>query len=158
MSGIDLIWTALGILMVVCICIDSGLTIFSGIQAIQLGEAILLIAFPGWIIWSFIFALNLPLEIACIVSTRRYLTARILMAVHANLKLIILFRIAERGDLFWVTHYLNQGILVVLLISSVRSFFTQRSINAQRKQSSRSAHTTSTPASFRQPAFIRGLY
>lgn len=156
MSGVDIIWTTLGILMVVCVCIDSGMTVFSVIQVIQLGEALLVIACPLWTVWSFVFALNLPLEAVCIFGTRKYIFARAMMAVHVNLKLIVLFHLATRGELFWVTHYLNQGILVMLLVSSASSSFVARSSNA-KQQAGRSSHKPTASATH-QIAFVRGLY
>lgn len=164
MSATDIIWTALGVLMVVCVYIDSGVTYFSAIQMFGLGEALLVIAFPYWSIWSAIYLLNLPLEIACVFCTRRYVSARMMMAFHAALKIMVLWSIDRHLGLrenwiFWMTHYLNQGILLVLLVSSARSFFTTRSTYARNKPSRtrRSTHNPSRKA-HHQLAFVRGLY
>jgi hypothetical protein len=164
MSATDIIWTTLGVLMVVCVYIDSGMTFFSAIQMFGLGEALIVIAFPFWSIWSSIYLLNLPLEIACVFCTRRYLAARTMMAFHAALKLMVLFSIDDHFGLredwiFWMTHYLNQGILLMLLASSARSFFTTRSTYARNKpgRTHRSTHNPS-PKAHHQLAFVRGLY
>jgi hypothetical protein len=163
MDAADTIWTALLILMTVCVCVDSGLTVFSGIQVFELVEDIVYIAFPSWHVWSVIFGINLPLEIIGVLSTNRYPLARGVMYVHAGVKVFMLTARITDGPAFWTAHYLNQAFILVLLFESVRSFFIQRSSDARRNAPSRSRSTSETTTSSSKPrhrrelAFIRGL-
>lgn len=159
MDMADTIWTALGILMVVCVCVDSGWTVFSQVQVVGLVQMFCYIACPNWSMWSVIFLMNIPIEAIGIFFSKRYPLARLLMTIHIAMKFMVLVHLTEENYVFWATHYLNQGIIVVLLLSSIRSFFTIRSSHAkQASRTGRSTSKTATPSPQRQLAFVRGLY
>lgn len=179
MSALDTIRTALEILMVVCVYLDSGVTVFSGIQIIGLLESFLYIAHPEWRFWDRSFYMvNLPLELVCIACTKRYGLPRFVMGLHAFVKMMVYFHVEnlavsfhgekyimfKQHSMLHVTGALNQVIILTLLIVSVHSLFTTRSqnvkfpIEARGKQARRSPYSTASSAPFHQPAFVKGLY
>lgn len=170
MSATDIIWTTLEILMVVCVYLDLGATVFSGIQIFGLFEAFLYIAHPEWTFWSRSFyMINLPVELVGVACTKRYMVPRIIMGLHIVVKMVVYFHLEihlhmKQHSLLQIAGDINQTIILALLAVSARSLFTQRSQNAKsqteapRKQPRRSPYSTATTTSFHQPAFVRGLY
>lgn len=161
MSATDTIWTALIILMTVCVCVDSGFTLFSGIQAFELIEFFLFLLFPGWPLLSAVLVVNLMLGMAALFCTKRYRIARSVLAIDVVLMAIMVYKRLYAGPVVQTEHYVNQAFILVLLFESVRSFFTQRSqINAKRNNANARRQPTRTPpstSSTHYPAFVRGL-
>lgn len=160
MSAADTIWTALIILMTVCVCVDSKVTVFSGIQVFELLETFLFIMFPNWSILSPVLAVNLFLGVIAVACTKRYPVARAVLAVDLLVMAVIVQKHLESGPIVWTEHYINQAFILVLLFESVRSLFIPRSLYARRKAPSRSKSSTKTTptSSTHQLAFVRGLY
>lgn len=161
MDTSDMIWTALTILTVVCVCIDSGFNVFSSIQIIQLIEMFVYIAFPNLPIWTIIYIANLPLEIVSIFSTKKHKIARSIAALYIPLKITIIVFGLRKGFIVHSAEQINHGIILALLVSSVVSFFTIRSSNVRTARTGskfRSTPKTAASSPQRQLAFVRGLY
>lgn len=160
MDAADTIWTALIILMTVCVCVDSGITVFSGIQIFELIETFLFILFPNWSVLSAVLSINLFLGLIALFSMRRYPIARVVLAIDLMLMAVMVCGRLKSGHVVWTEYYVNQAFILVLLFESVRSFFTQRSPYVRRNNTAARSKPTpkaASPSSTHYPAFVRGL-